>query len=141
MICHSGDICKIFCSRYCVSDLCRNPNGFLKYTHTNPSKLCVVCLIQFSFSLPVHIHPAAPHMQIERSFVLYISSDEKRNIENDINVFYIPFKYTNILFLRGHRNPLTICSPSGFFPFRAHLRSAITTSGMTNLSKGRVSPA
>ena len=27
-ICHSGDICKIFCSRYCVSDLCRNPNGF-----------------------------------------------------------------------------------------------------------------
>ena len=94
-----------------------NPNGFLKYTHTNPSKLCVIFLIYLSFSLPVHIHPTAPHMPIERSFVLYISSDEKRNIENDINVFYIPFKYTNILFSQGHRNPLSICSPSGFFYF------------------------
>ena len=121
MICHSGDICKIFCSRYCVSNFCRNPNGFLKYAHTNPSKLCVVYLIQFSFSLPVHIHPAAPHMPIERSFVLYISSDEKRNIENDINVFYIPFKYTNILFSQGHSNPLAIFSPGGFILLSAHI--------------------
>ena len=71
----------------------------------------VVCSpfeVMHTFSLRVHIHPAVPHMPIERSFVLYISSDEKRNIENDINVFYIPFKHTNSLFLRGHRNPLTI---------------------------------
>ena len=36
-ICHSGDICKIFRSRYCVKIL-SNLFGFRTYTHTNPMK-------------------------------------------------------------------------------------------------------
>ena len=52
---------------------------------------------------------------------VHSSTPIKRNIENGINAFYIPFKYTNILFSRGHSNPLAIFSPGGFILLSAHI--------------------
>ena len=53
-ICHSGDICKIFRSRYCAKIL-SNLFGFRKYTHTNPIKLCVKIIVSI-IQILVSVH-------------------------------------------------------------------------------------